>query len=244
MTTPAAGTNYNLNIGNLLRGDMTNSTSTYNTTLYLQSTASGVDYLQIAGGAAGSPGTVIVSGQGSDSNINLELLPKGTGGVTVNTATSQGSGLTVNGDAWATVFTTTSDERLKKNIQTLDNALEQIERLRGVSFDWRAPEEREIGQDMTLPTDEPQIGVIAQEVEQVFPEAVSTGTTGVMSVNYSGLIGPLIEAVKEQQREIKTQQEEIDGLKQQISDLKGEANSRAHGSTEESDLPSGRNGIR
>jgi trimeric autotransporter adhesin len=214
---PTAGTSFNLNIGNLLQGDMTNSTATYNKTLYLQSTSNAVDYLQIAGGASGSPGTVAVSGQGSDSNINIELLPKGTGGVTVNTTTSQGSGLTINGDAWATVFTTTSDERLKKNIQTLDDALERVGKLRGVSFEWRAPEEREIGQDMTLPTDEAQIGVIAQEVEQVFPEAVSTGTTGVKSVNYSGLIGPLIEAVKEQQREIKAQQREIDELKDALS---------------------------
>jgi hypothetical protein len=86
VTTIAAGTNYNLNIGNLLQGDMTNSTALGTEALYLQSTASSVDYLQIAGGATGSPGTVTVSGQGIDSNVNIELLPKGTGNVGIGTA--------------------------------------------------------------------------------------------------------------------------------------------------------------
>jgi hypothetical protein len=76
-----------LNIGNILQGNMANSTATYNATLYLSSTASGVDYLQIAGGASGSPGVVTISGQGTDTNISMELLPKGTGGVGIGTAT-------------------------------------------------------------------------------------------------------------------------------------------------------------
>jgi CheY-like chemotaxis protein len=99
----------------------------------------------------------------------------------------------------ATSFTPTSDERLKKNIQTLDDALECVEKLRGASFDWRMPEERDIGQGLTLPTREHQIGVIAQEVEQVFPEAVGTDNNGVKNVNYNSLVAPLIEAIKEQQ---------------------------------------------
>jgi hypothetical protein len=82
------------------------------------------------------------------------------------------------------------------------------------------PEEREIGQDVVLPTGEAQIGVIAQEVEQVFPEAVTTGADGVKRVNYSGLIGPLIEAVKAQQREIAAQNERIDRQQHDIDDLK------------------------
>ena len=77
--TAAAGTNYNLNIGNLLQGDMTNSTALGKEVLFLQSTASSVDYLQIAGGATGSPGTVTISGQGTDSNVNIAVTPKGAG---------------------------------------------------------------------------------------------------------------------------------------------------------------------
>ena len=77
--TTAAGTNYNLNIGNLLQGDMTNSTALGTEALFLQSTASSVDHLQIAGGATGSPGIVTISGQGTDSNVNIAVTPKGTG---------------------------------------------------------------------------------------------------------------------------------------------------------------------
>lgn len=64
-----------------------------------------------------------------------------------------------------------------------------VRRLRGVSFDWRedAPDGHE-GADL---------GVIAQEVEQVFPELVRTDERGFKRVNYIGLIAPLIEAVKE-----------------------------------------------
>jgi hypothetical protein len=224
---------------------MTYSTALGKEALFLQSTASGVDYLQIAGGASGNPGTVTISGQGSDSNVNIELLAKGTGGITIGTTVAQGAGLTVNGQAWGTSFTPTSDERLKKNIQTLGDALERIGKLRGVSFDWRMPEEREIGQGLTLPTDEHQIGVIAQEVEQVFPEVVGIGNNRVKNVNYNALVAPLIEAVKEQQREIKAQQHEIDDLKQQLSAVKAEGNNpQPQISTGGSEFPTDRNGNR
>jgi endosialidase-like protein/coenzyme PQQ synthesis protein D (PqqD) len=113
-----------------------------------------------------------------------------------------------------------SDLRLKKNIRIIGNAVENIEKLHGVTYDWRMPDEREIGQDVVLPTGEPQIGVIAQEVEQVFPQAVVTGADGVKRVNYGGLIGPLIEAVKAQQREIAAQNERIERQQRDIDDLK------------------------
>ena len=69
------------------------------------------------------------------------------------------------------------------------SALALIKRLRGVSFEWREGAPAGLsGRDL---------GVIAQEVEEVFPELVRTGTDGYKQVNYMGLIGPLIEAVKE-----------------------------------------------
>ena len=83
--TPSSGSSNNLNIGNLLQGDMTYSTALGREVLYLQSTGSGVDYLQIAGGATGSPGTVTVSGQGTDTNININVTPKGTGSAAFTT---------------------------------------------------------------------------------------------------------------------------------------------------------------
>ena len=83
-----------------------------------------------------------------------------------------------------------SDINLKKNIKPLNNTLEKILQLRGVSFQWKD-------------TQEESIGLIAQEVEEFFPDFVFTNEeTGVKTLDYAKLVVPLIEAVKEQQKEI------------------------------------------
>jgi|GEM_PF-5674987 hypothetical protein len=81
-----------------------------------------------------------------------------------------------------------SDRSLKKDIQLIDNPLGKIMQLNGVTFNWKKD-------------NSPSIGLIAQDVEKVFPEIV-TGEEGNKSVAYSNLVAPLIEAVKAQQREI------------------------------------------
>lgn len=82
-------------------------------------------------------------------------------------------------------FNSLSDQRHKDNISTIDNPVETIKKLRGVSFDWK--------HDGTS-----SYGVIAQELEKVLPELVITSSeTGVKSVNYDGLVGFLLEAIKE-----------------------------------------------
>ncbi len=81
----------------------------------------------------------------------------------------------------------TSDINLKENIQTIDNALGAVTSLRGVTFDWKE-------------NGSPSIGVIAQELEKVLPELVNQGE--YKSVNYNGIIGVLIEAVKELSAEV------------------------------------------
>lgn len=78
-----------------------------------------------------------------------------------------------------------SDARLKKNVLALPNALDKISQIRGVTFDW-TDEARE-GR---------QIGVIAQEVEAVYPELVHEDEQGYKTVSYANLVAPLIEAVK------------------------------------------------
>jgi hypothetical protein len=82
-----------------------------------------------------------------------------------------------------------SDERLKKNIQTIDNALEKVLSLRGVEFDF-------------ISGGKHQIGVIAQEVEKIVPEVVEENFDGYSGVDYQKLVSLLIEAVKEQQKQI------------------------------------------
>jgi hypothetical protein len=90
-------------------------------------------------------------------------------------------------DAW-TVY---SSRRWKTNIQTLKNPLGKVQRLRGVSYQWKADGK----QDM---------GLIAEEVGQVIPEVVAYEENGkdAKSVDYARLVAVLIEAMKEQQREI------------------------------------------
>ena len=77
-----------------------------------------------------------------------------------------------------------SDITLKKNVKVVENALDIVNRLEGVRFDWKS-------------TNQPSIGVIAQELEKVLPELVATNEEGLKSVNYDGIIGVLIQAIKE-----------------------------------------------
>ena len=85
-----------------------------------------------------------------------------------------------------------SDERLKTDIAPIPDALEILASLRGVTWAWN---ERAVEEDKTPGTR--AAGVIAQEVETVLPELVITNAQGHKLVNYAGLIGPLIQAVKE-----------------------------------------------
>ena len=77
-----------------------------------------------------------------------------------------------------------SDERLKHNIETIDSALTKITSSRGVTFD------RNNGIK--------EVGVIAQEIQRTIPEVVSKDKSDYLSVNYNGIVGVLIEAIKEQ----------------------------------------------
>ena len=98
--------------------------------------------------------------------------------------------LTVHGDITATGdITAYSDESLKTNIQVIDNAVGKVEQLHGITFDRIAD-----GSSST--------GVIAQELKAVLPEAVHTNEQGLHSVAYGNVVGLLIEAIKEQQKQI------------------------------------------
>jgi len=88
----------------------------------------------------------------------------------------------------AAAFVNNSDINLKFNIRKIDNALEKIKSLEGVYFDWKADGSN-------------SVGLIAQDVEKIFPELV-TGKDGQKGVQYSNLVAPLIEAIKEQQIQI------------------------------------------
>ena len=131
-----------------------------------------------------------------------------------------------NGRAYATTWLNTSDARLKKDVQTLTGALDKVLKLRGVSFYWKNREEMAAVKGVAADSLDygydsfKHIGVIAQELEQEFPELVNTDGDGFKSVEYSTLGPILIEAMKEQQQIIESQQAKIDNQQQQIDELK------------------------
>lgn len=111
--------------------------------------------------------------------------------------------LDVGGNIGATAYFYTSDRSLKANIAPLTGSLAKVLRLQGVSFSWKKDGSK-------------SVGVIAQDVEKVYPELVHTDkASGIKSVEYGNLVGPLVEAVKEQQKE-------IDALKAEVASLKAQ----------------------
>jgi hypothetical protein len=124
----------------------------------------------------------------SPSGTLYPTMSSATSG-TYSTAYTSSSALTFTtstGTLSATQFTSLSDVSKKKNIRPIENAIEITKKLEGVRFDWKD-------------TDAPSIGVIAQEIEKVLPEVVSTNNKGLKSVSYGNIVGVLIEAIKEQQ---------------------------------------------
>jgi len=101
--------------------------------------------------------------------------------------------LEVAGTVAATNFDSLSDRKVKTNIQIIQDPIEKIKKIDGVSFNWKSD-------------NKPSLGVIADNVQSVLPEIVSNNDP--KSVNYNGLIGLLIEVVKDQQKQI----EELRGL--------------------------------
>lgn len=148
----------------------------------------------------------------NNGNI-LTVRPNGNVGINQPNPTEK---LEILGNLKATSIILTSDALLKENITPLKNSLEQISQLNGFSFQWSG----------TTQDQRKHMGILAQNVEKVFPEAVYD-SNGAKSVDYPSLIAPLIEAVKElkqknqalaqqfqqQSIQIHNQQEKIKSLK-------------------------------
>lgn len=109
---------------------------------------------------------------------------------------------------WGQLATvSSSDIRLKKDLKPIKNSLQTLHRLSGYTYHWINP---------TKDKGRLQNGLIAQELEKVFPELVYDNSDGYKAVNYIGLIPHLIEAVKELDKKT----EEIAGLKKELAEMK------------------------
>ena len=125
---------------------------------------------------------------------------KTEGALIVDGGVGIGGALNVGGDV---VAYASSDERLKDNIELISNPIEKVQSLKGVTWNWNDNAD-ELQQSL------PNVGVIAQDVEKVLPQLVTDRDNGFKGVDYAKLTGLLIEAVKDQQKQ-------IDELKSKLS---------------------------
>jgi len=148
---------------------------------------------------ANDPGTPLIYGDFSSGRVGINL-----------NHTNPGYNLTVLGTTWCTSGAwIASDSRWKENVETITDPVDKVMRLRGVNFDWKRVEFT----DMEFPEGR-QMGLIAQEVEEIIPELVHTANDGYKSVSYQKLTAVLVETVKAQQEQISTLQSRIERLEQ------------------------------
>lgn len=133
------------------------------------------------------------TGIGSDSIETTFLTVTGIATIGFMTATNA----SVAGIITATHFNSLSDRRVKENIRKIESPLDKVCQLNGVQYNF-------------VNSNKPSMGVIAQEVERVFPELIAG--TFPKSVNYNGLVGLLIEAVKELKEENEIMKKHLENL--------------------------------
>ncbi|MCB9250384.1 MAG: tail fiber domain-containing protein [Ignavibacteriales bacterium] len=112
-------------------------------------------------------------------------------------------------------ISTPSDIRLKKDIIPIKNALNSVRQLSGVTYNWKVEKFPERNFDNT----NIQIGVIAQDVEKIFPQLVNTDQDGYKSVDYIKLSVVTMQAVKEQNEIIIAQESNIKELENRLSKI-------------------------
>lgn len=141
----------------------------------------------------------------ADASITLgDLSASGTKNNTTFLRGDNTWSSTIAGSITASSFLYSSDVRLKADIEEIGSAGERLSHVRGVTYYLRADYSRAR-----------KMGVLAQDVKKVFPEAVATGPDGMMAVDYPALVPALIEAVNELRDEVK-------GLKDQLAEARRE----------------------
>jgi len=180
------------------------------TTSGVSTTPGGIDFTLTGSDLTGTQREIVIVSVGNTFNASLSrsLLVPGTlevSGISTlavdGSETFIGGDLTVGGKAKATKFSTISDGRLKSNIKKIDNPLKLIDYIEGVTFNWKGDGSADVG-------------LIAQDVERCLPDSVMESETGTKSVNYNGVVGLLVEAVKELSEENRI-------IKKDISEMKG-----------------------
>ena len=128
----------------------------------------------------------------------LTILANGNVGIGTTSPTQK---LEVNGDVIANAYYYLSDIRKKENVTNIENSLSKILQLQGISYNLKGEEDK-------------RMGFSAQELQKVYPELVKEGSDGYLSIDGTGLIAPLVESIKEQQKKIEELEEKINILMQ------------------------------
>jgi hypothetical protein len=147
----------------------------------------------------------LIVGQFDEDKLRMNAI------VGINTEPDSAYSIKTAGNIEANDVTTTSDARFKTDIQTIENALELVMSLEGVHYRWNRTAYPDRGFDEGL-----HYGFVAQDLEKVIPDLVCTDSDGYKSVNYQKINTILVEAVKEQQKQLEEKEQEIIELENRL----------------------------
>ncbi len=182
-----------LDVGNIISSGIITATSvtvgsavTANSTgIIVVGVVTATSFVGSLSGTATNATNITLADESSDTTCFPLFATDATGNQAPKTDASALTYNAATGQLTVKDLNATSDINLKKDIEVITDATDLIKKLNGVRFTWKV-------------NDRKSLGVIAQEVEELFPELISERTdTGTKSVNYNGLVGVLIEAVKE-----------------------------------------------
>ncbi|MCR5887503.1 tail fiber domain-containing protein [Hymenobacter sp. J193] len=178
----------------------------------------GANTLEFGSGVADKHAQAGTIGYGNLTADALNIVGAGTSTTNRKVAVYAEGGITITGNLTLQgVVSTSSDARLKTDVRPISNALAGVQALQGRRYRFRA------GQG---PQGE-QVGFIAQELEQVYPELVSTDKDGLKAVNYAQLTPVLVEALKEQQRQLEQLRTELSAAQAQLRQQQAQTASTA-----------------
>jgi len=181
------GTTVNLDDDVTLSGTITAATGTFVYQIFESSSTIITSGSNVFGDAEGDiqqfTGSILQTGSITTNGIGVGTAPSGVVGAIL--ATND------------VVAFASSDERLKENVASIENAVEKVEAIGGYTYNWIPMEGVHVYGDMK------DVGVIAQEIEKVLPELVSDRENGYKAVKYDKLTAVLIEAVKELSERVK-----------------------------------------
>jgi len=215
------GGEYNVAIGNyaldaLTSGD-SNTAVGYNTqtniTTGSNNTSLGDDAMNDVDTGSGNVNIGDGTGNGANTNHSI-VIGQAAQGKGSNTGFISPNGGAVYQGNNSSSWSTTSDRRIKKNIEDNTIGLEKINKIKVRNFEYRLPEEiTEVPTHAAIKKEGVQVGAIAQEIQEVLPDTVVQTTHGVYSVNPDNITWYLVNAVQELSAQVTTLQQELKTIK-------------------------------